>query len=89
MYQAQIPLDKDPQRWDMAQKRTSFRSHLAIYLVVIGFLLVLWFITSTVSYERSGVPRPTWAMLGWGTGLVFHYLNAYGRRAGYSAVEKG
>jgi hypothetical protein len=72
----------------MAQERTSFRSHLATYLVVIGFLWGLWFITGTVSYERSGVPWPTWAMLGWGTGLVFHYLNAYGRRGGYSAVEK-
>ena len=88
MYQAQISPEKDPQRWDMAQERTSFKSHLATYLVVIGFLWGLWFITGTVSYERSGVPWPTWAMLGWGTGLVFHNLDAYGRRGGYSAVEK-
>ncbi len=88
MYQQQIPPDRDPQLWDIAQKRASFRSHLATYLVIIGFLWVLWFITGAGSYGRSGVPWPAWAMLGWGIGLVFHYLGAYGRRGGYNAVER-
>lgn len=83
----QTPSGKDPQLWDIAQKRASFKSHLATYLVVIGFLWVLWFVTGSL-HDRSGFPWPAWAMLGWGIGLVFHYLGAYGGRGGYNAVEK-
>ena len=87
MYQEQTPPNKDPRLWDTARRRASFRNHLATYLVVMGFLWVLWFITGAGDYGRNGVPWPAWAMFGWGFGLFFHYLSAY-RRNGTAAIEK-
>jgi hypothetical protein len=87
MYHEQTPPDKDPRLWDLARRRASFRRHLATYLVIIGFLWVLWFIIGAGDNERRGVPWPVWAMLGWGIGLFFHYLGAYGKN-GTSTIEK-
>lgn len=87
MYQEQTPPDKDPRLWALARRRASFRTHLATYLVIIGFLWVLWFISGAGYYGRSGVPWPVWAMLGWGIGLFFHYWGAYSERS-TSAIEK-
>ena len=82
----QTPQGRDPQLWDLARRRASFRSHLATYLIIIGFLWVLWFITGARVYGRSGIPWPVWASLGWGIGLAFHYYNAFG--GGSDAVER-
>ena len=87
MQYEQTPPDKDPQLWDLARRRASFRTHLATYLVVIGFLWVLWFVAGAGDYGKKGVPWPVWAMFGWGIGLFFHYLGAY-RKDGHSAIEK-
>ena len=68
------PADKDPQLWRMAQKRASFKAHLSTYLVINGFLWILWFFTGT---DRNGLPWPSWSTLGWGIGLFFHFIGAY------------
>ncbi|MBD0331524.1 MAG: 2TM domain-containing protein [Chitinophagaceae bacterium] len=75
------PEGKDPQLWDIARRRASFKSHLATYIVINVFFWVLWYFTKEQHrpYEFNGmrIPWPVWPMLGWGIGLVFHYIGAY------------
>ncbi len=68
--------EKDPQLWQLAQKRASFKYHLATYIVVNIFFWVLWYIKGQPN-GNDGVPWPVWPMLGWGIGIVFNYIGAY------------
>ena len=79
------PPDKDPQLWEVAKRRVSFKYHLGTYILVIGFLWVIWYLSS----DRTGndYPWPIWPMAGWGLGLLFHFLGAYVTSSGNS-VEK-
>ncbi|RYG36257.1 2TM domain-containing protein [bacterium] len=55
--------------------RAGFYSHLLIYLLVVGFLLVLNLMTS---------PREPWVIypaLGWGIGLICHTVSTFGRKS--------
>lgn len=85
--QYNTPPGKDPQLWQLAQRRASFRAHFTIYLLMQVFFWLLWYFTGG-SRERDGFPWPVWPMLGWGIGVVSHYLSAYGPRSGPSAVER-
>lgn len=67
---------KDPQLWEMAQRRAGFKSHVASYLMVNVFLWILWYFTGDDTSSRH-VPWPLYPTLGWGIGLVFHYIRAY------------
>lgn len=72
------PEGKDPLLWEIAQKRTSFKSHLVTYLIVNAFLWVLWYFTGR--YHNNSwdeLPWPVWPTLGWGIGLAFHFAGAY------------
>ncbi|MFL5772358.1 MAG: 2TM domain-containing protein [Flavisolibacter sp.] len=42
----QAPEGKDPQLWHLAQRRTSFKRHLSIYLIINIFLWALWYFGS-------------------------------------------
>ncbi len=64
---------RDEQLWKIAKKRASFKSHLASYIIINGFLWGMWLLTS----GNTGNMWPAWCTLGWGVGLVFHYYNAY------------
>jgi hypothetical protein len=69
------PPDKDPQLWEIAQRRASFKSHLGVYLVINAFLWGIWYFTS--SHDGDRYPWPVWSTLGWGVGLFFHFMGAY------------
>lgn len=70
------PQNKDPQLWQLAQRRASFKGHLAMYLIVISFLWLLWFFSGS-NQNGQGFPWPVWPTLGWGIGLAFHYIGAF------------
>jgi hypothetical protein len=53
------------------QKRQEFQSHLMVFLIVNGFLILLNLFTSP-SYFWAIFP-----LLGWGLGLLLHWMNAY------------
>jgi hypothetical protein len=55
-------------------KYHAFRSHLVSYFVIIGFLFAINLFTSA----GPGYLWAVWPVLGWGLGLVFHGLEAYG-----------
>ena len=68
---------KDPVMWEIAKRRASFKSHLGVYIVVNCFLWAIWFFTSNDGVPNSKYPWPIWSTLGWGIGLLFHFLGAY------------
>jgi hypothetical protein len=78
------PEGKDPQLWEIAQKRAGFKGHLVSYIVVNAFLWSIWFFTGN---QHNGIdinqwnthhyPWPIWPTLGWGIGLAFHFAGAY------------
>lgn len=69
---------RDPQLWEIAKRRASFKHHLGVYIVVNAFLWAIWFFTgSDWSGNSTKYPWPIWSTLGWGIGLVFHFLGAY------------
>jgi hypothetical protein len=67
---------KDPHLWEIAQRRVAFKKHLASYIVINTFLWGLWYFSGW-RYDYTGFPWPIWSSLGWGIGLLFHFLNAY------------
>jgi hypothetical protein len=79
------PEGKDPQLWNLAQRRASFKRHLVVYLILNAFFWVLWYFSGGPSYNE-GLPWPVWPMLGWGIGLGFHYAGAY-MTTGHSSVQ--
>ena len=68
-------LDKvqDDELRKIAKKRANFKLALAAFVVINGFLVGLWyFTTGPKSYFW-----PAWAMLGWGIGIIFSFIDAY------------
>lgn len=82
-----VPEGRDPHLWQIAQKRASFKNHLATYIVINIFFWVLWYFTNGRYDRSSGLPWPVWPMLGWGIGLLFHFIGAY-VSTGNNTVEK-
>jgi len=75
----QVPEGKDPELWEIAQKRAGFKSHALTYVIINGFLWAVWYFTShpkTFDFENN-TPWPIWSTIGWGIGLAFHYARAY------------
>lgn len=67
---------RDDQLWKLAKRRAAFQRSLAAYFIINAFLWAIWWFAS--NHDRGGFPWPVWPMLGWGIGLAFQYLNAYG-----------
>ena len=55
----------------LARKRVEFRAHLFVYLVMNAALWGIWYFTG------PGYMWPIWPTVGWGVGLIFHYLFDY------------
>lgn len=69
---------RDDKLWQIAKKRAGFQRSLASYFIVNAFLWSIWWFTAGRRGYNTGMPWPTWIMIGWGIGLLFQYLNAYG-----------
>jgi hypothetical protein len=59
-----------------AKEKVDFIRHLIIYVAVIAFLVIINNVTS------SGYQWWIWPALGWGIGIFFHFLGAWGLRGG-------
>ena len=78
---------RDEQLWQIAKKRAGFQRSLVSYFVINGLLWFIWWFTVGRRGINRDMPWPVWSMLGWGIGLLFQYLNAYGG-AKQELVEK-
>ena len=71
--------------WEIAKKRSKFKQNLTSYAIIIPFLWCVWYFSSgsTEKYFNTEgdfsfhFPWPAWAMIGWGIGLAFQYIDAY------------
>ena len=69
---------RDEVLWEIAKKRASFKSHLLVYLLVNVFLWGIWYFSgNSDSGNHNRYAWPIWTTLGWGVGLMFHFLGAY------------
>lgn len=73
-YYEETPQGRDPKLWEIAKRRASFKYHLATYVVVISAMWIFWYF---VSGEYNSYPWPIWPTMGWGIGLLFHFLGAF------------
>lgn len=76
-----MELEKDP-RYEEAKKQVEeekgFYIHLSTYVLVNAFFVVLDFLTSPGHWWFY------WPMLGWGIGVVFHWIGVFGKRRFFS-----
>jgi hypothetical protein len=74
---------RDEVLWKKAKRRASFRYHALIYFIINIFFWTMYYISLRSSdvpaFDRNPVPWPVWPMMGWGIGLIFHYVSAYSR----------
>jgi uncharacterized protein (DUF486 family) len=68
---------RDEKLWQAAKKRANFQRSLVLYVVVNAFLWFIWWFNHNGA-EQEKLPWPVWVMIGWGIGLIFQYMNAYG-----------
>lgn len=54
------------------KKRRDFRAHLLVYVLVNGFLVVVWSMTSP-----GGFFWPIFPIVGWGIGVVMNAWDVY------------
>ena len=57
------------------KEKRDFWSHVAAYVVVNAFLVMIWAVTMPGGYFW-----PIWVMGGWGIGLALHAYGAYLQR---------
>jgi hypothetical protein len=62
------------------RKKAEFRAHLLSYVLVNGFLIIIWAITGSSFFW------PVFPIAGWGIGLAFHAWDVY-RRQEYSEKQ--
>ncbi len=67
---------RDPQIWEIAQRRVSFKYHFVSYVIINAFLWIVWAMSGGEN-DHNGLPWAIWPTLGWGIGLLFHFLGAY------------
>jgi hypothetical protein len=70
--------EKDRMLWKIAKKRAAFKSQAISYVAVNLFLIGIWYFTLGKK-NMSAHFWPIWPILGWGLGLFFSYLGAYGK----------
>jgi len=74
--------------WRKAKKRAGFKRHLQTYTLVNAGLWLLYILTSMQSGKHAFFPWPIWPMLGWGIGLISHYLSAYSNQNDNKITER-
>jgi hypothetical protein len=56
-----------------AEEKMGFYTHFTIYILVNLLLYAIWWI----NHGPSTHPWPIWATLGWGIGIVAHFLGVF------------
>ncbi len=67
------------------KKRAEFLQHLAIYLIVNGFLWLMFLVIAITTGAWPALIAPFLSTVGWGIGLAIHALTVY---VDTTAVEK-
>jgi 2TM domain len=65
------------------KKKHEFRAHLLSFVLVNGFLILIW---ATVT--DAGFFWPAFPLVGWGIGLIFHAWDVYGSEPSEADIAK-
>jgi hypothetical protein len=84
----QLKTQKEALLWKQAKKRVGFKNHLYTYLVINGFLWLMWLVKGASIEKEYNIPGPLFCSLGWGFGLFWHYMSAYVFVGKIDSVEK-
>jgi hypothetical protein len=71
------PFERAARRELVEERRLGFRIHLAVYVAVQVLLVATWWFTSN---NGEVMPWFIFPMLGWGIGVVAHYIATRGAR---------
>ncbi|MCX7619306.1 MAG: 2TM domain-containing protein [Acidimicrobiales bacterium] len=64
------------------ENKRAFWQHLAVYLAVNAFLVIIWAVAS------RGHFWPIWVIVPWGIGLLIHALSAFQRPFSESEIQR-
>jgi hypothetical protein len=56
---------------DKAKRRVGFKIHFVIFLLLFPINWLVWYLTDTTYLW------PIWPTIGWGFGVLFHWLGVY------------
>ena len=62
---------------ESAEAKVGFYVHLTVYLAVNSMLVVLWWVTSTLTDGAVSFPWFLFPLVGWGIGVAAHYVAAF------------
>ena len=79
--------EKDQILWKQAKKRVGFKNHLISYLLENTMLWAMWFFSGRET-EENGFPWPLFCSLGWGFGILWHFIGAFVLNNKLSQIEK-
>ena len=74
----------DEKLYEEAEARVGWRKHFTTYLIINIAIWLFWYFTRAKDGNYDGY-WPIWATLGWGIGIVSHYIGVFGSS---NAVEK-
>ncbi|RIV25545.1 hypothetical protein DYU11_09625 [Fibrisoma montanum] len=87
--ESQPPSDRDPHLWKQAQARVGFKQHLRSYVAVNILVWAVYLVLTFGVDRRIGIfPWPLFMTIGWGFGLIAHYVRVYRTNDGHDAVER-
>ena len=64
------------------KERVELLQHIGAYLVINGFLVVIW------ALSGAGYPWFLWVMAGWGLGLAIHIITYFTGRKGEASRDR-
>lgn len=57
--------------FEQAKRKVGFKIHFTIFILLIPVNWIIWYFT-----DRNYL-WPVWPLLGWGLGILFHYIGVY------------
>ncbi|MCU0432645.1 MAG: 2TM domain-containing protein [Bacteroidia bacterium] len=61
----------DQQIIERARRKVGFKIHFTVFLLLTPVNWIIWFLTDTTYLW------PVWPTLGWGIGIMFHWLGVF------------
>ncbi len=79
--------ERDEFLWKLAAKRVKFKNHFIKYISVNLLFWIVWYFIDAQN-ERHGLPWPIFPTIGWGIGIVVHYVSVYHKTDNSGRIER-
>lgn len=75
----------DEKLYEEAEARVGFRKHFQFYIGINIVIWLMWYFTRAIDGNYDGY-WPIYSTLGWGIGIVSHYISVYSTNS--SAIDR-